>query len=152
LPEERLQAAVPHLEDDGEAAVPWSGRLADRFTTHRQKLATGETLHGETRITLGRRCALVAVVAALAAGCGGSDETSGGTTTTDRRRRPRKAAQGGARRRTPASSTTTASTSSPTTGLKRAERELGIKGRVVEANSAADYVPNMTTLRGRATT
>jgi len=31
-------------------------------------------------------------------------------------------------------------------GLKRAERELGIKGRVVEANSAADYVPNMTTL------
>ena len=31
-------------------------------------------------------------------------------------------------------------------GLKRAERELGITGRVVEANSAADYVPNMSTL------
>ena len=31
-------------------------------------------------------------------------------------------------------------------GLKRAERELGIKARVVESKSAADYVPNMTTL------
>ena len=31
-------------------------------------------------------------------------------------------------------------------GLKRAERELGIKGRVVESKSAADYVPNMSTL------
>ena len=54
LPEERLQPAVAHLEDDGEAAVPWSGKLADRFTTHSQKLATGESLHGETRIRLGR--------------------------------------------------------------------------------------------------
>jgi basic membrane protein A len=31
-------------------------------------------------------------------------------------------------------------------GLKRAERELGVEGRVVESKSAADYVPNMTTL------
>jgi len=31
-------------------------------------------------------------------------------------------------------------------GLKRAERELGIKGRVIESRSAADYVPNMTSL------
>jgi basic membrane protein A len=31
-------------------------------------------------------------------------------------------------------------------GLKRAEKELGVKGRVVESKSAADYVPNMTTL------
>ena len=31
-------------------------------------------------------------------------------------------------------------------GLKRAERDLGIKGRVVEAKTAADYVPNMSTL------
>jgi basic membrane protein A len=31
-------------------------------------------------------------------------------------------------------------------GLKKAERVLGIKGRVVESRSAADYVPNMTTL------
>jgi basic membrane protein A len=32
------------------------------------------------------------------------------------------------------------------TGLKRAERELGIEGRVVESKSAADYVPNMASL------
>ncbi|MDH4346158.1 MAG: BMP family ABC transporter substrate-binding protein [Thermoleophilia bacterium] len=31
-------------------------------------------------------------------------------------------------------------------GLKRAEAELGIEGRVVEAASAADYVPNMASL------
>jgi basic membrane protein A and related proteins len=31
-------------------------------------------------------------------------------------------------------------------GLKRAEKELGIKGRVVESASAADYIPNMSTL------
>jgi basic membrane protein A and related proteins len=31
-------------------------------------------------------------------------------------------------------------------GLKRAEQELGIKGRVVESASAADYIPNMTSL------
>ena len=31
-------------------------------------------------------------------------------------------------------------------GLQRAERELGVKGRVIESASAADYVPNMTAL------
>ena len=31
-------------------------------------------------------------------------------------------------------------------GLKRAEKELGIQGRVIEAKSAADYIPNMTAL------
>jgi basic membrane protein A and related proteins len=31
-------------------------------------------------------------------------------------------------------------------GLKRAEKELGIEGRVVQSASAADYIPNMTTL------
>ncbi len=31
-------------------------------------------------------------------------------------------------------------------GLKRAERELGVEGRVIESKSAADYVPNMTIL------
>ena len=31
-------------------------------------------------------------------------------------------------------------------GLKQAEAELGVTGRVVEAKSASDYVPNMTTL------
>ena len=31
-------------------------------------------------------------------------------------------------------------------GLQRAEEELGIEGRVVESASAADYIPNMTSL------
>ena len=31
-------------------------------------------------------------------------------------------------------------------GLKRAEQELGIKGRVIESASAADYIPNMSSL------
>jgi basic membrane protein A len=31
-------------------------------------------------------------------------------------------------------------------GLKRAERELGVKGRVLQSASAADYIPNMTRL------
>jgi basic membrane protein A len=31
-------------------------------------------------------------------------------------------------------------------GLKRAEKELGVKGRVIESASAADYIPNMTSL------
>jgi basic membrane protein A len=31
-------------------------------------------------------------------------------------------------------------------GLKRAEKELGIDGRVIESRSASDYVPNMTTV------
>lgn len=31
-------------------------------------------------------------------------------------------------------------------GLQRAEEELGVKGRVVESASAADYIPNMTSL------
>ena len=31
-------------------------------------------------------------------------------------------------------------------GLQRAEKELGIEGRVVESASSADYVPNMTSL------
>ena len=31
-------------------------------------------------------------------------------------------------------------------GLTRAEQELGVKGRVIESASAADYIPNMTSL------
>ena len=34
-------------------------------------------------------------------------------------------------------------------GLKRAERELGVEGRVIQASSAADYIPNMLTLARR---
>ncbi len=79
------------------------------------------------------------------AGCGGSDDEAGQTTAT----------------------TTTASEGKPIrvglitdqgqlddngfnelafNGLTRAEDELGIQGRVVESASAADYIPNMSTL------
>src|SRR5262245_53303148 len=93
--------------------------------------------------------ALVAALALLAAGCGGGSDESAATTAT----------------------TETSTTGTPGgkaikvglitdigqlndngfnelayNGLKRAERVLGIQGRVVESKSAADYVPNMTTL------
>jgi len=89
--------------------------------------------------------ALVLAATALAAGCGGSDEAGGTTTDTE--------------------ATTTAPTSDLRValvadagqlndngfnelaykGLKRAQRVLGVQGRVVEAQSAADYIPNMST-------
>jgi basic membrane protein A len=86
----------------------------------------------------------VAALAVAAAGCGGDDEDAAGTTTAP---------------------TTTAAPALKVglitdigqldddgfnelawKGLQRAERELGIEGRVVESRSAADYVPNMTAL------
>ena len=101
------------------------------------------------RTSLLAGAAFVAAAAVLAAGCGGSGETGGATTD--------------------ATATTTAPASSLKVGLvadagqlndngfnelaykglKRAERELGIEGRVVEATSAADYIPNMSTLARR---
>jgi basic membrane protein A len=85
---------------------------------------------------------LLAALALLAAGCGGGDDEGAATTTE--------------------------TTAAPALkvglitdlgqlndngfnelaykGLKRAERVLRIKGRVVESRSAADYVPNMTSL------
>jgi basic membrane protein A and related proteins len=85
--------------------------------------------------------AAVAAIAVLAAGCGGGEEAGGETTAT-----------------TPASTLKVGLVADAGQlndngfnelafkGLKRAERELGITGRVVEAKSAADYIPNMTTL------
>jgi basic membrane protein A len=90
--------------------------------------------------------AVLAVVVLALAGCGGSDETSGGTTDT------------GTTTTTPASSLKVALVADAGQlndngfnelaykGLKRAERVLGVQGRVVEARSAADYIPNMSTL------
>ena len=89
--------------------------------------------------------ALVAVVAAVAAGCGGSDETSGGTTTTPTETTPATALKVGLVADA-GQLNDNGFNELAYKGLKRAERELGITGRVVEANSAADYVPNMTTL------
>ena len=89
--------------------------------------------------------ALVAVVAAVAAGCGGSDETSGGTTTAPTETTPAAALKVGLVADA-GELNDNGFNELAYKGLKRAERELGIKGRVVEASSAADYVPNMTTL------
>jgi basic membrane protein A len=84
---------------------------------------------------------LVAGVAALAAGCGGgSNDTTGTTSTT---------ASGALK----VGLITDLGQLNDNgfnelayNGLKRAEKELGISGRVVESKSAADYVPNMTAL------
>jgi basic membrane protein A len=78
--------------------------------------------------------ALVAVTAALAAGCGGgSDETASEGMKVGLVADAGQLNDNGFNELA-------------YKGLKRAERELGIEGRVVQANSAADYVPNMTTL------
>ena len=94
------------------------------------------------RRQLGTALLLVAALTLVAAGCGGSDDNGAAATTE----------------------TTAASALKiglitdlgqlndngfnelAYKGLKRAERELRINGRVVESRSAADYVPNMTSL------
>jgi basic membrane protein A len=83
-------------------------------------------------------------VAALAAGCGGGGEATGdttgttGTTPTSTIKVGLVADQG--------QLNDNGFNELAYKGLKRAEAELGITGRVVEAKSAADYVPNMSTL------
>ncbi len=84
---------------------------------------------------------LVTTIALLAAGCGGSDSAAVSSTDT-----------------TAASGIKVALITDigqlndhgfnelAYNGLKRAEKELGVQGRVVESKSAADYVPNMTSL------
>jgi basic membrane protein A len=91
--------------------------------------------------------AAVLTVAAvvLAAGCGGSDEASGTTTETGTTTAPAS----GLRVALVADAgqlNDNGFNELAYKGLKRAERELGIEGRVVEAKSAADYIPNMSTL------
>ena len=76
----------------------------------------------------------------LAAGCGGSDD-AGGTTDTTAAPTLKVGLVADAGQLNDNGFNELAYK-----GLKRAEAELGIKGRVVEAVSAADYIPNMTTL------
>src|SRR5918996_1046460 len=88
--------------------------------------------------------ALVAALAFVAAGCGGDDDEAGGTTTA------------ATTEQAPALKVGLITDLGQLDddgfnelaykGLQRAERELGIDGRVVESRSAADYVPNMTSL------
>ena len=85
--------------------------------------------------------AVLAVGASLAAGCGGDDQATGETTET--------AAASGLKVGLVADAgqlNDNGFNELAYKGLKRAERELGVEGRVVEAKTAADYVPNMSSL------
>ena len=88
--------------------------------------------------------AVLAVGASLAAGCGGDDEASGETTETAEASGLKVGLVADAGQLNDNGFNELAYK-----GLKRAERELGVKGRVVEAKTAADYVPNMSSLARR---
>ncbi len=87
---------------------------------------------------------LVAALAVIAAGCGGDDEETGGTTA------PATTGQAPALKVGLITDLGQLDDDGfnelAYKGLMRAERELGIEGRVVESRSAADYVPNMSAL------
>jgi basic membrane protein A len=83
--------------------------------------------------------AFLAVGAALAAGCGGDEATGEASETTASGLKVGLVADAG-------QLNDNGFNELAYKGLKRAERELGISGRVVEAKTAADYVPNMSTL------
>ena len=85
--------------------------------------------------------AVTLVAALLAAGCGGDDEAGGDTTETTATSALKVGLVADAGQLNDNGFNELAYN-----GLKRAERELGITGRVVEAKSAADYIPNMSTL------
>jgi len=85
--------------------------------------------------------AVVAAGAVLAAGCGGDDNAGGETTTAPPESSLKVGLVADAGQLNDNGFNELAFN-----GLKRAERELGITGRVVEAKTAADYVPNMSTL------
>src|SRR5215510_15973245 len=85
--------------------------------------------------------ALAAAVAALASGCGGDDEASGGTTETTAASGLKIGLSADAGQLNDNGFNELAYK-----GLKRAERVLGVHGRVLEAKTAADYIPNMSSL------
>ena len=85
--------------------------------------------------------ALGLVLGAVAAGCGGDDEANQTQTETTATSTLRVALVADAGQLNDNGFNELAFK-----GLKRAERELGITGRVVETKTAADYVPNMSTL------
>jgi basic membrane protein A len=84
---------------------------------------------------------LLAVLALVAAGCGGADGEAGPGTTE-----PAEPALRVGLITDLGQLNDNGFNELAYNGLKRAERELGIAGRVVESRSAADYVPNMSAL------
>jgi len=88
-----------------------------------------------------RRSVPVAMIAALAlavAGCGGSSDDGEGGASEDAIRVGLVADKGQLNDR--------GFNQLAYEGLQRAEDELGVEGRVVESASAADYIPNMSSL------
>jgi basic membrane protein A and related proteins len=98
---------------------------------------------------MARACTLAALLVTfvlVAGGCGGGDDdaaapatTGGGTTTTEEPLRVGLITDLG-------QLDDNGFNELAFRGLKRAEEELGVKGRVIESASAADYIPNMTSL------
>ena len=102
--------------------------------------------HGRRATAASLVAGLVAAVALLAAGCGSSNDAGGtteSTTVTDTT--PAKAIKVGLITDL-GQLNDNGFNEGAYNGLKRAERVLGVKGRVVESASAADYIPNMSTL------
>jgi len=81
---------------------------------------------------------LAAALAGLGAACGGSDDEGSGAAADDTLKVGLLTDQGQLNDR--------GFNELAYRGLQQAERELGVDGRVVQAASAADYVPNMTSL------
>jgi basic membrane protein A len=92
-------------------------------------------VRGALRITA---AALAAAALALAAGCGGDDESSTTTTTASSDVRVALVTDIG-------QLNDRGFNHLAYVGLKRAEKELGVKIRVAESKSAGDYVPNLST-------
>jgi basic membrane protein A and related proteins len=100
---------------------------------------TGENYHGGRTRQLFAGILLVVVAALLAAGCGGDEAATPTTTAQTAGLKVGLITDLG-------QLNDNGFNELAYKGLKRAQHELGIEGRVVESRSAADYVPNMTSL------
>src|ERR687886_2510950 len=83
-----------------------------------------------------RRLLLLPLLVVLAAGCGGSSKSSKGTTTTDKQIRVGLVTDVN-------QLNDRGFNHLAYMGLLRAEKKLGIQGRVFQSNSAQDYIPNL---------
>ena len=93
---------------------------------------------------------LLAVLALVAAGCSGGDEESGGGSTTEATGGTTTEAGGGELKVGLVTDTSGLNdrgfNALAYKGLKRAERELGAKIRVIESRSPQEYIPNLSAL------
>jgi len=93
---------------------------------------------------------LLAVLALVAAGCSGGDEESGGGSTTEATGGTTTEASGGEFKVGLVTDTSGLSdrgfNALAFKGLKRAERELGAKIRVIQSRSPQEYIPNLSAL------